>query len=197
MIITEGCLREAKSGSETAAAARFVFVGAAYIDPLLSGADPLVAVGRISADNADREILGDIFGNGEKFRHRFEGDSAIVLVEAGHQNAPATVGEVLADVEDVVGEELRFIDTDDIGIGSDLFEDFGGGLHRFREKFRLVVGDDILLRVPLVERVLEDLYFLPGDGRKSNAANQFLGFAREHASANDFNPSGSSWPLVH
>ena len=197
MIIIERRLREGKSGSETAPAPGFVFVGAADFDPFLSGADPLVAVGGVAADDADGEILGHIFGDGEQFRHRLEGNSTEILVETRYDNTAAAVGEVLADTENVIGKKLCFVDADDIGVGPDLFEDFSCGLHRLGEKFRLVVGNDILLRVPLVERVLEDLYFLSGDGRESDAADQFLGFAREHTAANDFNPSCSSWPLVH
>ena len=134
---------------------------------------------------------------GEQFRHRFEGNTAEILVESRDDNTASAVGEVLADLDDVAGEELRLVDADHIGVGQDLLHDFRRGPDGLGSEFQLVMGDDEFLRVPLVEGVLEDLDFLAGDGGESDAPDQFLGFPREHAPADHLDPPGSSWPLMH
>ena len=161
MIIIERRLREGKSGSETAPAPGFVFVGAADFDPFLSGADPLVAVGGVAADDADREILGHIFGDGEQFRHRLEGNSTEILVETRYDNTAAAVGEVLADTENVIGKKLCFVDADDLDPAAEAPHVFGP-LDAVSFQGQAAVGDDLALCVPGVDPGLEDHHFLAG-----------------------------------
>ena len=49
-----------------------------------------------------------------------------------------------------------------------------------------VVALHVIRAVAVVDHGLENLDFLPGDLRALHPAKKFLGFAAEHAAANDF-----------
>src|SRR5260370_19685377 len=91
-------LRESGIGLEAAAAAGFVGAHGANDDQLFA-VDKALGVNRgVAAADADREQLGDFFGDGEEARHRFEGAAAIIGVQAGDDDAFAAIRELGANI---------------------------------------------------------------------------------------------------
>jgi len=79
-------------------AASFVDLGCAHQDNRiikrrrLAFDEALGATGIFAADHAYRMELADVFGTGQKFRHRAERQAAKILVKAGANDALAAVG---------------------------------------------------------------------------------------------------------
>ena len=51
---------------------------------------------------------------GEELRHRAEGEAPEVLVEPGHDDADAAIGELERVLDDRLLEELHLVDPDDV-----------------------------------------------------------------------------------
>lgn len=81
---------------------------------------PLGAVCRIAAHNADGERLRDVLCDCQELRHRFEGLTAIVLVETSYDHALPLVCQLLAHVDKVQLEKLSLVDSDDLRFSASL-----------------------------------------------------------------------------
>ena len=68
-------------------------------------------------------------------------------------------------------------------------EQLARGPHRARRDPHLAVRDDVVVRVPRVDRRLEDLHPLAGNLRAAQPADQLLALAAEHAADDDFDPA--------
>ena len=90
--------------------------------------DPLRAVRRIAANDANGESFSDVFGDGQKLGDGFERLSPIVLIESCNDDAFASIGECLAHVNEIGAEELAFIDADDLCIFGK-FQNLGRAVH--------------------------------------------------------------------
>src|SRR4051794_5620803 len=107
---------------ETVTAARFVGALGAYEHAFAARNKALGVVGRRTADHADSERLGDVFGNREQLGHGFEGFAQVVLIEARDDDALALVRERAADRGEFGVEELSFVDADDLCLRQDLIQ---------------------------------------------------------------------------
>ena len=74
-------------------------------------------VGEVAAADADGVDLGDVFGRGHQRRHRAEGFAGVVHVESRDDDPHAAVGQLAADLDDAVVEELRLVDAHDVDVG--------------------------------------------------------------------------------
>jgi hypothetical protein len=146
-------------------------------------------VGRVAADDADREGLRDVFGNGQQLRHRLERAAQIILIQTGHDDALAVVRQGIAGGRQVLVEELPFVDPDDFGVGGHCVHQLVGRPHRLRWDPHVAVRHDVVFAVAAVDDRLEDLDLLPGDLRAAQPADQFLALAAEHAAGDDFDPT--------
>ena len=98
------------------AAARLVQAGRADQHAVAAGDEPLRVVGRVAADDADGERLGDVLGDRQQLRHRLERPAEVILIEPGDDHALAAIGERVARGRQVRVEELPFVDADDLGV---------------------------------------------------------------------------------
>ena len=145
-------------------------------------------VGEVAAADADGVDFGDILRRGHQVGHRAEGFPGVVHVEPGDDHPHAVVGQTAADVHDAVVEELRFVDAHHVDIGGHQQD----VLRRFDRRGADGVGvvrHDLLLGVAHVDAGFEDLDPLVGELGPFEAADQLLGLAREHRSADYFDPA--------
>ena len=96
--------------------------------------------------------------------------------------------QLSANIDDAFVEELCLVDADHIDIRGHQ-QDVLRRFDRRRADGVGVVRDDLLLRVADVDAGLEDLYPLVGELCAFEAADQLLGFAREHRAADHFDPA--------
>ena len=115
-------------------AAGLVFVGGTDVDDLAAPAEALGTVGGIAADHADGEVLGDELSDTHQEARHGKRDAAEILVEAGHDHPAALIGQLLADGDDLVVEELDLIDADDLGVRIDAAQDIPGLGHGDRRR---------------------------------------------------------------
>src|SRR6267378_3745594 len=100
-------LGEGGIGLEAAAAAGFVGAHRTDDDQVFAVDEPLRVNRGIAAADADREQLGDFFGDGEEARHGFERAAAIIGVQAGDDDAFAEIRELGANIHYLIAKELR------------------------------------------------------------------------------------------
>src|SRR6267378_6603071 len=190
-------LREGGIGLEAAAAAGFVGAHGADDDQLFAF-DQALGVNRgIAAADADGEQLGYFLGDGEEARHWFERAAAIIGVEAGDDDAFAEIGELRANVNNFVAEELGFIDADDLRARRQFFHDFGGLEDRVRRNAEARVRDDLVGGVTLVNGGLEYLHALARDLCAAQTADQLFALAGKHRADHDFDPAHIAFDDVH
>jgi hypothetical protein len=111
----------------------------------------LRVVGRIPADHADRQCLGDVLGNRKQLRHRLERLAEIILVEPRDDHPLATVGKLVDDRWEFLIEELSFIDADDLRVVLDEVEQRARVHDRARRNPHLAVRHNRIVRVARVE----------------------------------------------
>src|SRR6266545_1238878 len=160
---------------------------------IADGDEPLRMVGRVAAHHADRQRLGDVFGDRQQLRHRLEGLPEIILVEAGDDDALALVGDRIDHHGQLGVEELPFVDAYDLGVGLDELEQLARAFHRDRRNPHVAVRDDVVTVVAGVDPRLENLDLLPRDLGAAEAADQLLALAAEHAADDDFDPALIVW----
>ena len=182
-------------GVEAVAAEGLVDVFFAEEDEVLALAEAVRVVRERAAADADRVDLLDVLGDGHQARHRAEGDTEVVGVEARHDDAHAAVGEGLADFDEGVVEELRFVDADDLHLRADLVEDLLGGRDGGGGDFMEIVRDYFDVGVALVNDGFEDGDLLVGELGAAEAADEFFGLAGEHRAADDLDAPGFSMIL--
>src|SRR5438477_7052788 len=173
-------------GREVVAAARLVRALRADMDAIFGSDDALAAARRLAADDADRQLLGDVFGLGKELRHRVERLAAVVLIEARNHHAQSAGGEVLHDRNDLGAEELHFVDAYYLDVGCEFRQYIGRFLDHGRDHLLLRMADDRLGIVAAVDARLEDLDLAPGDHRSPQPPDQLLGLPGEHRTADDF-----------
>src|SRR6266849_8210539 len=91
-------LGEGGIGLEAAAAAGFVGAHCADDNQLLAFDEALGVHSGVAAADADREQLGDFFGDGEEARHGFERAAAVISIQARDDDAFAEIGELGANI---------------------------------------------------------------------------------------------------
>ena len=106
--------------------------------------------------------LGDVFGRGHQRRHRAEGLAGVVHVESRDDDPHAAVGQLAADLDDAVVEELRLVDAHDIDVGGHQ-QDVPGRVDRRGADGVGVVRDDLLFRIAHVDAGFEDFNLLVGE----------------------------------
>ena len=124
----------------------------------------------------------------QELGHGLEGPAHVVLIQAGHDDAHAAVREAVHDPDQSGVEELPFVDADDLRVRLDEIQQRAGAADRARWNPHLAVRDDVVVRVPRVERRLEDLDFLARDLGAAQPADQLLGLAAVHAADDDLDP---------
>src|SRR5690606_7900118 len=136
----------------------------------------------------DRMDLGHVFGSGHQGGHGAKGISLEVHVQTGDHHPDAAVGQVVADRDDLVVEELGLVNADHItAIGQDA--DVGRSGDRGGPDLIGIVGNHHLLIVADVHQGFEDFHLLFGDLGPFQPSDEFFGLAREHGTADDLYPS--------
>src|SRR5207245_6492809 len=154
---------------ETAAAAGFVSAHRTNHDQFFAFDEALRVNGRIAAPHADGKQLGNLLGDGEEARHRFEWAAAIIGVQARDNDALTKVGELSADIDDFVAQELGFVDADDFRARGQLVHDFGGFAYVVRGNAEAGVRNNFIGGIAFVDGGLENL------DRKSTRLNSSHG----------------------
>ena len=129
------------------------------------------------------------FRDRKELRHCAKRLAAKVGVGAGDDHANATVGERRRERHNRRCEKLRFVDSDNLRVGTNLARDLlgridGNGLDGAAIVTRYVVD----ARITLVEMRFEDLHFVTGDDGPANTANQLLTLSTEHHAADYLDP---------
>jgi len=174
---------------EADAAARLVRALRAEQHAVTTRDQALRVVGGIAAHHADRERLGDVLGNRQQLRHRFERLAEIILVEAGDDDALTLIRKLVTDRGQILVEELPFVDADDLRVRLDEIQQRAGAADRARRNPHLAVRDDVIVGVPGVDGRLEDLDFLASELGAAQPADQLFALPAEHAANDDFDPA--------
>ena len=171
------------------AAERLIGIFFSQQDQLLALGQAVGVVREVAAFHADGMDFLDVFGDGQKGRHRAEGLSKVVRIQAGDDDADAPVREGLADFDEGLVEELGLVDADDADVICD-FQHLRRVGNRLGADAVEVVGDDVLGRIAVVDGRLEDGDFLVRELGPAEPADQLLGLAGEHRTADDFDAPG-------
>src|SRR5690606_31499806 len=99
-------------------------------------------------------------------------------------DANASVGQLVGDIDDGRVEELRFINRDNRCFRLQTVEDRSGVGQRLTFDILAVVAGDKLDAITVVDIGLEDLNALSGDDGAAHAADQLFRLAAKHAAAN-------------
>src|SRR6266853_1768906 len=190
-------LRECGIGLEAAAAAGFVGAHGANDDQLLAFDEALGVNRGVAAANTNRQQLGDLFGDGEKARHRFERAATVIGVQAGNDDAFAEIGELGANIHYLIAKKLRFVDADYFRAWRKFFHDFGGFEDVVRRNAEAGVRDDFVGGIAFVDGRLDDLQTLARDFRAAQTADQLFTLAGKHRANDDFDPAHIPFDDVH
>src|SRR5262245_60905901 len=174
---------------ETASAARFISVGGADHHALAALYQPLRISRRAAASYADGPRLGYVFGDGQQQRHRLERASEVIYIQTGDDHSLALIGQNVRHSDQVVVEELPFVNAHDVSVDLDRGQNLVGRFDRLRRDLHLRVRNDVLIRIAQIDRWLEYLNLLSRDLRPSETANQFLALAAEHRPGDDLDPA--------
>jgi hypothetical protein len=150
-------------GLEAASAPCFISFGTADHDPVRRRNESLGVIGGIATAYTDGQSFRDVLGHGQKLRHGLERLAEVVLVQPGHDDSFARVGELIADTDQAGIEELAFVDSHGFGAVVHSLEYLLRGAHELRLDAHVAVGDDVIVAVASVYPWLEDLYTLAGD----------------------------------
>src|SRR5438270_10962361 len=112
----------------------------------------------------------------------------VVGIETGDDDALTHVCKPHGEVDNVGTNELRFIKSDDFSAPVKARLHLGSIAHGFRANAQLAMGDDVVVRIALVDAGLENLHALAGDFGTAEAANEFFAFAAEHGTADHLDP---------
>lgn len=141
---------------------------------------------QVAATYADGVNLRDIFCHCAEGRYRSKGAALKVHVQTRHNDALALIGEGVANIDDSLVEELRFVDTHHVGLRSHQQDALarlnGRGNHRVT-----IVRHHIDIAVARVDEGFVDFNFLTSNTGAVDAANELFGFTGEHAAADHFN----------
>src|SRR2546421_564902 len=127
---------------------------------------------------------------GGQQRHRPEGPGKEVQVEARDDHVSTTIGQLRDEAHDVRPEELRLVDADHPGVVSQLILECPNVRYRDCRETNFAVGGNGLEGVAVVEGGLEGLDRRTGKACLIEPADQFLGLAAEHATADQVETSG-------
>ena len=156
------------------AAARLVRLAVAHLHQLLATRGALGEVRGLSADDADRVHLVDELGEREQRRHRAERTAEEVLIEAGDDDAHASIGELGGEIDQAFVEELRLVDADHLYLGQQRGAQLPAVANRKRGDLPQVTRDDALGPVADVGGRLEDLDLLACDESAPEPAQQLF-----------------------
>src|SRR5713226_6879960 len=190
-------LGEGGIGLKAAAASGFVGAQCADNNQIFAIDKPLCVNRGIAAAHADRQQLGDFFGDGEETWHGFKRAAAIIGIQTSDDHAFAEIRELGANIHYLIAKELRFVDADDLRARRQLFHDFGCFEHAVRKNAEARMRHDFVGSVAFVDGRLEDLHALARKFRAAQAADQFLAFAGKHRADDDFDPAHIAFDDVH
>src|SRR5713226_6945857 len=190
-------LGERGIGLKAAAASGFVGAQCADNNQVFAIDKPLRVNRGIAAADADRQQLGDFFGDGEETWHGFKRAAAIIGIQTSDDHAFAEIRELGANIHYLIAKELRFVDADNFRARRQLFHDFGGLEHIVRRNAEARMRHDFVGGVAFVDGRLEDLHALARDLRAAQAADQFLALAGKHRADDDFDPAHIAFYDVH
>jgi len=125
---------------------------------------------------ADGVYFGDVFGNSQQLRHRSEGDTTIIHIQAGNNDPYATDGELLTNIGQRHIKKLSFINTDDFQIVGQA-EQFRGMLNGHRQDGIGIMGYDAGIIISGIEPRFKDFYTLVGNFSPFEPADEFLCFS--------------------
>src|SRR6266852_3945147 len=190
-------LGERGIGLKAAAASGFVGAQCADNNQVFAIDKPLRVNRGIAAADADREQLGDFFGDGEETRHGFERAAAVIGIQAGDDDTFAEIRELGANIHYFIAKELRFVDADNFRARRQLFQDFGGFEDVVRGNAEARMRDDFVGGIAFVDGGFEDLHALARGLRASQPAEQLLALAGKHRADDDFDPAHIAFDDVH
>ena len=135
--------------------------------------------------------LGHLVGNGAQRGHGAEGHALEVHVEPGHDDAHATVGQLVAHVHEPVVEKLGLVYAHHVNVCRE--EQYGSRRVNGRGHDGVaVVAHHALLTVTRVYGRLEYLHLLVCEHGTLHTAYQLLCLAREHGAADHLYASGTA-----
>src|SRR5712692_3143945 len=190
-------LGERGIGLKAAAPSGFVGAQCAYNNQVFAIDKPLRVNRGIAAADADRQQLGDFFGDGEETWHGFKRAAAIIGIQTSDDHAFAEIRELGANIHYLIAKELRFVDADNLRARRQLFHDFGCFEHAVRKNAEARMRHDFVGSVAFIDGRLEDLHALARDFRATQAADQLLAFAGKHRADDDFDPAHVAFDNVH
>src|SRR4051794_15043167 len=151
----------------------------------------LVPASRVPADHADGLEFVDHLGYRHELTHRAERLAGEVGVGPRQYRPNAPGSQTGGHVQDLPIQELRFVNGDNLGIGTNQAEDLGRGIDwTGLELPAVVTGDAVQPGITSIEVGFEDLHLAPGNGGATDSTNQLLALATEHDAADDLDPSG-------
>ena len=134
-------------------------MGLAEHDLTIALDDAVADVGQCPATDADGVHLGHLVSDGTKLRHRPERLALEIQVQSRHNDSDAAAGQVVADIHYLLVEELRFVYSQNVGIGS--HEQYTGcALHRGGGDGVSLVADHVFFTVSHINGGFEDFHFL-------------------------------------
>ena len=154
-------------------------------DEFLAGGKTVAVIGEVAAAYADGMDFLYIFRNGHQPGHRTERLAEIVGVQAGDDDADATIGEGLAYLHDAFIEKLGFVDADHLHVRREV-QHPGRSLDRGAGNRRGIVGYDVEVGVTFVDGRLEDFNLLFGELGAFEPTDQFFRLAGKHGAADYF-----------
>jgi len=149
----------------------------------------LGTAGRLAALHADGLKFINDLGCCHQCRDGAEGFTPEILIQSRHHYSFALIGQLLADIDNLVAKKLDFIDSNYLSFGFQVNKKLLRVVDRQGFQSQAVVRADFHFLVTLVQSGFKNLNILPGDLRPFDPADQFLAFSAEHSSGNHFQAS--------
>lgn len=136
-------------------------------------------IGKTAAFHAYCMYLLHILGDGHEHRDGTERYALVVGIEAGYYHTHSPVGKSLADLHEIVSEELGFIYAHHLHVRSDIqhFRSIG---YRLGVYLVSIVRYDLDIGIALVYGRFEDGDLLVGELCTTQTTYQLFGLAGEH-----------------
>ena len=174
---------------EASAAARLVGPLGAKEHAILAGHEPLGVIGRIAAHHADRQRLGDVFGDREELWHRLERLAQVVLIEPGHDDPLALIRQRVAYRRQSASKNCPS-SMPTTSVSGATWLSSACELCTAADPIRISLCETMWSSpIASVDHRLENLHPLAGNLRAAKPADQLFALAAEHAADDDFDPA--------
>ena len=134
--------------------------------------------------------LCHLVGNGKESWHRTERHALEVEVESGYYHTDASACKFIADLDDMLVEELCLVNAHHIALLSHE-QDACRGIDRRGGNAVALMADNLFLTITDINGRLEYLYLLLGELCTAKAANEFLRLTREHRATHDLHSASA------